>query len=147
MHFGRGLWDVIGLHFAQLCLYFGKSTMSLHFFLQCVECMMSYSLNGFLEFSGIPTLSGVPTLSRIPTHFREPRLSRESRFSRRIPDILGNPEIFKNPIRPDVFPTHPDLGFSHTSKRNRFTRLSIRSPIVCHFRHEQAKHRAGEIYK
>lgn len=60
-----------------------KINMSLHFFLQCVEYAMSYSLNGSLKFLEIPTLS-------------------------RIPDILGNPEIFGNPTRPDFgFPKFP----------------------------------------
>ena len=64
--------------------------MCVHFFLRCVECVVSYSLNGFLEFSGIPTLQGVPTLEN-PDNFGSPdslkslKISGIPKFSRTRP--------------------------------------------------------------
>ena len=89
---GFGIPGIVGIRIicSDWCLYFGKSVTSLHYFLRRVECVMSCSLNGSAEFSGVPTLS-------------------------RSPDILGNPETFGNPSRPRV----PDIfGFSQTSVDN-----------------------------
>ena len=67
----------VSLGVTDVCSYFGKSTMFLHFSLRCVECMMSYSFNsrletaiGSLEFSGIPTLSRISNILRKTGHFR-----------------------------------------------------------------------------